>query len=464
MQLLVHSISVQGQNNFNYANLNSTSICAEYLDEAMILETVNNDDTWKGSSTENGWYYFDFNQDININSIELSLDENTCLKKCKLEFQLISKDTIIKIIVNELSFTQTIDLNTDFLILKKIYTYPRGPGHINEIRILSSTNPLNLAEGTPKIKLDRETRLNIKYSIAGLSESEIIEVTKTWKARKKFHKRFIDKKTSLNEKNSFKNRVFYGNDGERYCRILDSYLDRLNDLNLRKLFNKCQCDVRESFFERKMKPTKSMNERNFNFLGKEISYSADSTENVLVKYLEEGDAWAGHAIPHLCLMGKTKYIEKIDSLKNDANVFTQIQVIKGLLYFNETKKALEISIDIYEHEISSIVNDSISECGNYGWRALRTMNDYYPNITLPLLLDLYKKYRNLYPKEMKINDNWIDAYSYGNKYGKRIESFQGCDRSILNYIESYLNRLPPLSDNSTMKEFKEFLHEKAIHN
>ncbi|MBK9737079.1 MAG: hypothetical protein IPO92_19850 [Saprospiraceae bacterium] len=229
--------------------------------------------------------------------------------------------------------------------------------------------------------------------------------TKYGKQERNFITSILKKLLEPHEKKFFEERIFYGNDENWYCYKMNFYTSHLSNNNLIELFDKCDCDIRELFFERKMKPTQKMKSKEFNFLRNLLSYNSDSTEMVLTKYLDGGDAWAGQAIPHICLMGRDKYINKIDSLQNDPNVFTQVQVIKGLIYFNKPEKGLEIAKKIFEKEIRSLAKDSISVYGYNAFEALQLMNEYYPNETLLLLLDLYKKYRTLYPIEMKIDDH-----------------------------------------------------------
>lgn len=464
-QFIVFSIFGQKHKLYNYANLNTTSISAEFLDQQMILETVDENLDWDGSWRENNWYIFEFNQEIEISQLRIGFYENTCLDKCKLEFQLITNDTIIEIAIDSIISNNELEITCDKLIINRKDVYPRGPGHINEIEIISKTKPLKEKNGNPIILLNKNKRLEIKYLlIDGLEQKQIEILNKTWKARKKFYNNHIKYLLEPHEKRFFEQSIFYGNDEKWYCYKVDFYTNHLNNKNLKELFDKCDCDIRELFFERKMNPTEKMNYEEFNFLGDTLSYRMDSTERVLIEYMDGGDAWAGHAVPHICLMGKYKYINKIDSLQFDSNVFTQVQAIKGLIYFNEYKRAQNIANNIFQKELKSIEIDSISIYGYYACGALRIMNEYYPNENLPRLLKLYKGYRNLYPEDMNNYDSWTSAYNYGNVIGKRIESFQGCDRSILGYVEDYLNRFPHLITNPTIMKFKEYIDEKAVHN
>lgn len=460
IQLIVFSIFGQDQVLYNYANLNSTNISAEFLDSDMILETVDNNYGWEGSWSENNWYYFEFNQEIQIDQLELYFYNNTCLKDCKLEYQVITNDTVVEVIIDKLSSKHKLDIKSNYIIIKRKDVAPSGPGHINEIGIISKTKPLSQECGNPSIKINKTKRLKIKYSIEGLAQKEINEQYKIWRARKKFYNRYVKKQIEPYVKEFFETRIFYGNDDNWYCYKVNGFTNILSNKNLIDLFDNCDCNIRELFFERKMKPTHKMKSKGFNFLGNEISYNSDSTEQILVKYLEGGNAWAGHAIPHICLMGKEKYINKIDSLQNDSNVFTQVQAIKGLIYFDKPKNALEIAKKIYEKEIQSLVNDTISMYGYYVCVALCIMNEYYPNETLPLMLDLYKKYRTLYPDDKSIYNHCTFAFDYGTISGRKIQSIQGCDQSILFYIEEYLNRFPHLSKNPVIKEFEENINEK----
>ena len=84
-QLIVLTIFGQEQSLYNYANLNSTTISAEYLDDDKILETVDNNSGWTGSWRENNWYYFEFNQDLIVPSI---INNNTRLLTSLSDFNV----------------------------------------------------------------------------------------------------------------------------------------------------------------------------------------------------------------------------------------------------------------------------------------------------------------------------------------------------------------------------------------
>ncbi|MBK9737080.1 MAG: hypothetical protein IPO92_19855 [Saprospiraceae bacterium] len=127
-QLIVFAIFGQEQSSFNYANLNSTSISAEFLDNEMILNTVDGNFDWRGSWRENNWYFFEFNQEIEINQIKLGFYDNTCLEDCKLEFQLITNDTIIELSIDTLKSIYKLKICSDNLLIKRKDVYPSGPG------------------------------------------------------------------------------------------------------------------------------------------------------------------------------------------------------------------------------------------------------------------------------------------------------------------------------------------------
>jgi len=458
---LFFSPFLYGQITYNYAGLNSTTISSEYLDREMIQETVDENEGWLGSWRENDWYYFDFAQEIDLSSVEFAFYENTCFENCKLEFNLITRDSTIEIEISDTVSTHAVGLKTNYLIVERKEVSPRGPGHINEIRILSTTAPRNSSHGLPRIKLNKKFRLRIKNQLSQLTETEIKQEKKKWKKKKKFYKQKIRNKLSPSEQDFFTDRIFYGNDEKWHCYKIQNYIHQLDNESLTELYDDCGCDVRDDFFARRMMATEAMKQRTFHFLGNELSYLSDTTENVLLRYIEGGEAWAGHAVTHLCLMNKIEHLDKIEALRYDSNVYTQVQALNGLLYFGESKKALQIAKTIYERETISLSQDSISIYGYYAKAALTIMNNYYPNETLPLLLNLYKRYRHLYPKEMKLHEHWTNAYHYGSKYGKRVESFQGCDQSILVYIETYLRQHPHLINYPVLKEFKKSIDERA---
>jgi hypothetical protein len=460
--IIFSSKGLQSQSNtYNYSDLNSTTISAEYLSKEMLLEVVSDGPTENGSWKQNYWHSFEFEKIININHIELTFDNNTCLDDCKLEFEIILSDTIIDLVIKELYQTISINHSSNFLMLKRKFGSPSGPGHISEIRILSHDRPNDLRSGKPIINLNRKYRLNIKYLISGKSKQQIKEYKKLWKSRMKFYEQSIKQHINPIERYKFEDVAFYGLNDNEYCYMLNPYINKLTNIEVVQLFDNCHCEIRSTFFARKIEPTNFMMQKEFKFIGTNLIYKEDRTEKALVKYLENGNAWAGHAIPHLCLMGKSKYISKIDSLKNDQNIFTQVQVIKGLTYFGEHKKALDITMSIYNKEIKSLRIDSISIFGTYAWEALRIMNEYFPDKILPLILNLFQKYRSLYPVEMKLNKNIDEVIFYDQKYFSRIQSFQGSDVSILEYIKSYLYRFPHLIDNPMLRGFNSYIKESS---
>jgi len=62
--------------------------------------------------------------------------------------------------------------------------------------------------------------------------------------------------------------------------------------------------------------------------------------------------------------------------------------------------------------------------------------------------------------EMKVGGHWTKGYNYSITIIKKIESFQGSDELILNYIELYLKRYPHLSTYKSLTEFKKYIDEK----
>lgn len=447
-------------NLYNYANDPNTEITAEFLNKEMIFETVDENVSWEGYGTENGWYNFNFHKAIYIDSMEIYLDNPDYRKgimRNDIAIAIRLKDTTLVIdlknFANKFSIKKK---SSDLLIIQKGTFH-----HISEIRILSTTIPINSYQlnkrSHPKVNLEEKRRTKISESIWGYSKEKSNAERKYWPKRIRFYNKHI-----LNKNENYK-RDIYSKNGYSFCYSIINDVTHLSDKQIKFVNDECGCDLHEVFFERKLLATEIMKSRPFRFMDKMYSYKSDTTEQALIKYIEGGNAWAGHAIPHICLMRKEKYLDKIDSLQNDPNIFTQVQVIKGLLYFNRPKKSLEIAKKIFKKELGSIANDSISLYGCYAWVALQIMNEYYPNEILPLILDLYKNYRALYPNEMKISDHWILAFNYGIDSYKRVESIQGCDESILIYIELYLKRYPHLSNNPILKEFQGYIKEKYVH-
>jgi len=457
-QFLVFSLYGQDSKLINYANFNSTTISAEYLDQQMILETVDGNYSWDGSWQENNWYFFEFNQEIDISQVNFGLYNNTCLDNCNVVFQVITNDTIVELNVDSMVSMNTVSIKADKILINRKDVYPKGPAHINEIEILSYTEPYEKKIGKPKIRLGKKKRLDIKYSfIEGLNEDQINDKFKIWSARKNFYKKNIKGILGPSEQMFFKDRIFYGHDEKWFCYKVRNLSSALSNENLVELFDYCGCEIRELFFERQMAPTNRMLHQKFDFLGNLISYNSDSSKLVLLGYLRGGNAWAGHAIPHICLLGMDEYIGEIDSLQNDSNTFTQIQAIRGLIFFNEYEKGLNIAKKIYRKEVESLTNDSVSIYGQYAVSALILVYEHYPDEILPKMIELYYKYRSLYPKEMDVYADWTSAYLYDNESGKRIESLQGCDQRLLDSILGYLERFPSALKNPNVQKFKDYI-------
>lgn len=464
LHLFIAFSNAQDKQSFNYATLNSTIISAEYLDENMIKLMVDNDLGWNYSWRENDWYYFKFEQKIIINSIDLTFFQNTCLDNCKLVFELLTKDTTYEINVKHLTDSYEFNFETDYLILKIKNLLPNGARHINEFKIFSNTVPKKLEQGNPTIKIDKETRLSIKYSMQGLSKSEIKDESKLWKKRKKFFKRYLKNKLEHQDVNFFENRIFYGNDEFWFCYKMNFHLDVLSNRDLALFYDKLKCDVRETtfelretFFERKMKPTKTMMKNKFIFRNNEISYNSNEAEHLLAKSLEVSDNYASNAMLHICLMGKDKYMDKIYALKDHENDPTKVMAIQGLLYFGNHKKALEVAQKIHINEILSLKKDSISAHGYYAVNSLIIMSEYYPSKTLPMMLELLKEYIKLYPSEKSLFKDFPTEKNYRDHYNKSVQSFRGADDLILRYIESYLSKNPHLLENEILREFKKYI-------
>jgi len=433
--LLFFNINLIGQTDqSNYACLNSTIITAQYLDRTMISKTVDDRTIWKGGGCESDWCKFQFEKKINITSIALSFYHNACLDKCELEYELIFEDTIIELDISQLLVSASINQQSNFLIIKRKNLYPRGPAHINGIKIWSDTKPSSIKKGNPKINLKKAYRLRVKYhDILGLSKKETKQVYKIWKNRKRFYKKNIKKHLRPYERKFFDQTVFYANSEKWYCYKVNFYLNKLTNQQLIELFDDCQCEVREEFFARKMHPTEAMIDRPFKFLGRSIAYSADSTESILVNYLNGGRAWAGHAIPHLCLMQKREYLDKIYSLINDKNTFIQLNAIGGLWYFNEHQKAEVLSDSIYHRELRSLQKNNQSKYGISAFIVLRNTNTYAPDRTLPKLLTLFEEYNRVCPSSKEIQNFW----GSDPNEALRAEALVEILKSMENYIGKY---------------------------
>lgn len=457
LHFFVAFLNAQDEQSFNYASLNSTIISAEYLDEKMIKGIVDNNLDWNDSWRENDWYYFKFEQLIYIDTVELAFYDAVCFSDWKLAFELITKDTIIDITINRQLSSYKLNCQTDYLILKRKNIYARCNGHINEIKLLSNTVPKSMANGNPNIRIDKETRLSIKYSMQGLSKSEIKDESKLWKKRKKFIKHYLKNKLKQHEIDFFVNRIFYGNDENWFCYKVSFHLDNLSYKSLAVLFDDCKCDVREKFFESKMKPTQEMMKRDFVFRDEKISYYSKNAEGLLAKSLEVGDNYASEAIPHICLMGKDKYIDKIYALKDHEDDFTKVQAINGLLYFDKYKKALEIAQQIQTNEIASLKKDSISAYGYFAVNSLIIMNEYYPSKILSMMLELYKEYSKVYQRKKMSSEGLPDGKYFKEISNNMLEVHTYEDRLILNYIESYISKYPHLMENEILREFKKYI-------
>ncbi|MEM1327675.1 MAG: hypothetical protein AAGI23_17060 [Bacteroidota bacterium] len=465
-QLMAIAVFGQDQVVYDYADLNYTTVSAEYLEEDQLLKETDKKSSWQQSLRGSSWYYFEFGQDILIDKIELVFSDNTCLTNCRIEYQFITNDTVIEATVNQLASTYKLGITTTDLIIHRKEVYPQGPKRLVDIAILSETKPLASQRLLSKKALTRRERVDIQYRIEGLTAYDIRQRKKVWQARRRFYRRHVKKRLADYEREEFESEIFFYEDEEDFCYEVESYVhvDHFSNRTIATLFDDCHCDVREIFFERRMSPTKKMTNRDFYFLDHKISYDSDTAEQVLVNYLEGGDAWAGHAIPHICLMNSRQHIPIIKSLTNGKNTFTRFCAIEGLLYFGEDESALKAGIEFCEEEIHDIKTLGRSNSSYYPTKTLIVLHQAYPEVILPLLLELYESYRSLYPPEMKIGESWIYLDPKTDlKIIRVIESFQGADEKILRYIESYINDHPKASSYREIEKFKRYIDKKEAY-
>lgn len=457
----INVIIVKGQVEFvDYAKLNSTEISAESIDEEFISEIYNGDIELQGSWHQNDWYSFNFHQNIQIDWVEIYYGERTKFNKYKSYYNLILSDTIISFIVDSVAFKLNVNCKTEYLILERIPKYPGKYGHISEFKILSQTIPKNSKSNSPKINISFRKRMSISHKLEGLSKEQSKLRNKLWRVRKKFYNKNVKKYIEKDKKEDFEY-YFDKQDSIRYCYEIERILDELTDEKVITLFDDCYCELRDKFFQRRMKSTLKMMERPFIYDTILLSYTSDTIDQILIADLERGDARAGHAIRHLCLMSKVEYLDKIESLKYDKNVFTQYQVMLALLYFKEYEKAKEVAMLNLNQEKSLIKKDSVSENYIYSLLVLKSLMEFYPKLALKEANELYKLYRGLYPNEIKNELYWgvVFERGYDQKIVKRVASMQGVDKRILYFIIDFLNENPEFK---ILKEAKEMIkyHEE----
>ncbi len=445
-----------GQNiTYNYANLNTTMITANSFNQIQAHEFVDDPLTWTVGRHDPKWVKFGFHEKIKVDSIKLFFHKNLNTENGALQFELILADTTISIPVQTIQHTVKVNQITDQLIINRKIGYPQGYGSLIKIMTLSDTEPQNKTSGSPIVNTRKAERLKVKHEIMELSDTEIKQHKKIWRKRKRFYNQHLKFLLGKSEKDRFK-KIFMIHD-DSYCFRLRDNISKLSNQEVKYFFNDCHCDVRSEFFERGMPATPEMNQRTFTLSGKQLSYEADTTEEVLLEILDGGSASAGFAVVHLGLMNQHQHTERIENLKTDGNVFAQVQALKGLVYLKEHKRALEVAKHIYKTEMKSLQQDSISLYGKYSVRGLKVMNEYYPAEVLPLLLNLYKTYASFYPPLNAGVEKYSPPSERKKLVSKRRQNMEGSHRFILTYIDDHLVRYPHLATNETMKEFIQFI-------
>lgn len=445
---------------YNYAFVRSTVVSAENLDKEMLLKNVGSNKDRHGSLKESNWMKFEFEKEIFIQSIDLYFYENTCLDKCRLYYKIkLDDNTLIDTIRNN---EQNIVLNakSKFLTLTRLDVYPKGAAFITHIEINSPDKPNGNYLGLPKIDISKKTRIKITHDIKGFGERESIVQNKLWHTRSKFFKKTFSKRLKKHEIEQM-NAIIDEQDEFRYCDNIEHYLthDDGDDL-VRKLYEDCKCDMRKEYFSRRMKPSAEMMNERVILRGDTIYYNSKKSLAILKNYLEKGDAVAGYAVTHLCLMQERDELPNIEKLRNDKNIYAQYQALKACLYFDKLETAKSIGDQIISSEMASLIKDSFSANGIYAFWVLESLFYFYPDYALDKFLALYKCYTGLYPEGLTMNSYWHDIEMQGTAGVNRILSFQGNDFAILNFIEHNLAKMPELKKSPAGKEFEEIIKKQ----